>query len=170
MNANSPKPRLPRPPVVLQLLMLVSLAALPTLWAALQLPGEKQPFFSEPPLEEGEERLREVLTWEPDSYQWVDARTRGQFAEDHIPGAVNLNMDDWDELFFANMEAIASAERLVIYCDGLSCRASHEVRDKLAADGINKNALVLKGGWPEWLQYRRGGQETQPASAVELVK
>jgi len=34
-----------------------------------------------------------------DSTIWIDARPDDEFARDHVPGAISLNEDRWNELY-----------------------------------------------------------------------
>jgi rhodanese-related sulfurtransferase len=86
---------------------------------------------------------------------WVDARPDVEFERDHIPGAVQLNEDRWNELLPQFLAAWSPEKRVVIYCSSQSCNASREVARRLRDEAQLKNAFVLQGGWEEWLKSRK---------------
>lgn len=82
---------------------------------------------------------------------WVDARKREKFEEAHIEGAILLNVDEWGDLMFQNMDALQASlgKPVVVYCDGTRCEKSKDVsarlRELLGLDPV----YVLKGDWRE---------------------
>jgi rhodanese-related sulfurtransferase len=86
---------------------------------------------------------------------WVDARPDEQFARDHIPGALSLNEDRWNELLPQFLVAWSPEKKIVVYCSSQSCNASREVAHRLRDEAQLKNVFVLEGGWEEWLKTRR---------------
>ncbi len=85
---------------------------------------------------------------------WLDARQSREFALEHIPGALSLNVADWENLLIAAFPALAEAPEgaaVVIYCDGQQCAASREIRDRLRQTPLgDRELLILRGGWPAW--------------------
>lgn len=85
---------------------------------------------------------------------WVDARHQREFAAGHIPGALLLNLQDWENLLIASFETLTSAPEgapVIIYCDGQQCEASRAVREKLQQTPVgDRELLILRGGWPAW--------------------
>jgi rhodanese-related sulfurtransferase len=102
-------------------------------------------------LKEGEVRLADVLqSWE--EILWIDARSESDFNKEHIPGAILLNEDRWDDLF---MQFMASGRwrpgiKIVVYCGSSGCQASHAVAERLSKKSGIPNVWVLKGGWEAW--------------------
>jgi rhodanese-related sulfurtransferase len=80
---------------------------------------------------------------------FVDARDASEYAEGHIPGAINLPYDD----------VVTDPERLekfdpkgkpiIVYCGGGTCELSMNLGFALVNAG-KKKVLVFMGGWPEW--------------------
>jgi rhodanese-related sulfurtransferase len=101
----------------------------------------------------GEVPLSTVTEWN-DEVLWVDARQRAQFETSHIPGAVLLNEDEWGNLLTPFLNQWQPEKRVVVYCDSASCRASHEVAERLRTELGLTNVFVLKGGWDEWQRAR----------------
>jgi rhodanese-related sulfurtransferase len=86
---------------------------------------------------------------------WVDARPDEEFARDHIPGALSLNEDRWNELLPQFLVAWSPEKKIVVYCSSQSCNASREVAHRLRDEAQLKNVFVLEGGWEEWLKTRK---------------
>jgi len=85
---------------------------------------------------------------------WVDARPDEEFARDHVPGALSLNEDRWNELLPQFLAAWSPEKKIVIYCSSQSCNASREVAHRLRNEAQLPNVFVLKGGLEEWLRNR----------------
>jgi rhodanese-related sulfurtransferase len=91
---------------------------------------------------------------------WIDARPADEFAQDHVPGAIPLNEDRWNDLLPQLLAAWTPDKKIVVYCSSLSCNASREVAKKLREtvqlkDGEGKNCVfVLEGGWEAWLKKK----------------
>jgi rhodanese-related sulfurtransferase len=88
---------------------------------------------------------------------WIDARPDEEFARDHVPGAVSLNEDRWNELLPQFLAVWSPEKRIVVYCSSQSCNASREVAHRLRnqAQPPMQNVFVLEGGWEEWLKSRQ---------------
>ena len=88
---------------------------------------------------------------------WVDARPAEEFERDHIPGAVLLNEDRWNDLFQPFMEKQWSPEKkIVVYCSAASCNLAGDVARRLREEAKLPNEIrVLKGGWEAWLAEKK---------------
>jgi rhodanese-related sulfurtransferase len=86
------------------------------------------------------------------SVLWVDARPDADFAHAHIPGALPLNEDRWDELLPGILDQwqSQSSPKVVVYCSSLSCQTSREVARRLREEVNLPNVFVLQGGWESW--------------------
>lgn len=80
---------------------------------------------------------------------FVDARDPAEYADGHIPGAVNLPYDqvvtDPDRL----EKFDAQGKPIIVYCGGGTCELSMNLGFALVGAG-KKKVLVFMGGWPEW--------------------
>jgi rhodanese-related sulfurtransferase len=83
---------------------------------------------------------------------WVDARAASAFAEQHIPGAVSLNENEWEGLLPGFLEAWRPGVRVVVYCNTRECNASEEVARRLQRELALDEIFVLEGGWAAWQQ------------------
>jgi len=86
---------------------------------------------------------------------WVDARPDDEFTRDHVPGAVSLNEDRWNELLPQFLQRWSPEKRVIVYCSAESCNAAREVAKRLREEAQLKNVFVLQGGWEEWLRKKR---------------
>ncbi len=90
-----------------------------------------------------------------DNAIWVDARPAEEFEQKHVPGAVLLNEDRWNELLPRMLTTWSPEKRVVVYCSSESCGASREVARKLREEAGLKDVFVLEGGWEAWLRKNR---------------
>jgi rhodanese-related sulfurtransferase len=90
-----------------------------------------------------------------DNVIWVDARPHEEFEREHVPGAVSLNEDRWNELLPQMLATWSPEKRVVVYCSSESCGSSREVARKLREQAQLKDVFVLEGGWEAW----RGGKK-----------
>jgi rhodanese-related sulfurtransferase len=88
---------------------------------------------------------------------WVDARPDADFERDHVPGAISLNEDRWNELLPQFLQQQWSPEKkVVVYCSSQSCNLAGDVARRLREEAKLPNDIrVLKGGWEEWLRTRK---------------
>ena len=85
---------------------------------------------------------------------WVDARPDEEFARDHVPGALSLNEDRWNELLPQFFATWSPGRKIVVYCSSLSCNASREVARRLRREAQLPDVFILVGGWEAWLKER----------------
>jgi len=92
--------------------------------------------------------LEEVSSWV--EVQWIDARTREEFEEERVPGAILLNVEEWETQLGELLAGWDPSRPIVVYCSSLSCLRSHEVADRLRSDLGVENVYVLRDGWEAW--------------------
>ena len=85
---------------------------------------------------------------------WVDARPDEEFARDHVPDAISLNEDRWNDLLSQFLVVWSPGKKVVVYCSSLSCNASREVARRLRREAQLPDVVVLEGGWEAWLKKR----------------
>jgi rhodanese-related sulfurtransferase len=111
-------------------------------------------FHPDPPpwnpmtIEEGEILLEDALNLE--NISWIDARSIEAFEMDHIPEAILLNEDHWEEHFDQFIQTWDGVSTLVVYCDSRTCAASKGVAERLKESLGFDEVFVLKGGWETW--------------------
>lgn len=73
----------------------------------------------------------------------LDVRDAGQFAKEHIPGAVNI---EWRKVF-AERAQLPKSKTILVYCNTSSFAA--QVAMALRLDGF-ENVRMLYGGFNQW--------------------
>ncbi len=134
-----------------QALIIVALAFLPGIGQAIYF-RDKVSWQSRIPASEMV-TLAQARAWGRNAI-WVDARSDVEFERDHIPGAVLLNEDRWNDLLPSFLEEWSPEKKVVVYCSSQSCNASREVARRLRDEAQLKNVFVLQGGWEEWLKKK----------------
>jgi rhodanese-related sulfurtransferase len=77
----------------------------------------------------------------------IDTRTKEEYQEAHIPGAISI-----PEKSFEESGALLPADRnilLVLYCNGVKCGKSKKAAKKAEAMGY-KNIVIYAEGFPVW--------------------
>ena len=90
-----------------------------------------------------------------DSTIWIDARPDDQFARDHVPGAILLNEDRWNELLPQFLTVWSPGKKIVVYCSAQSCDLAREVAERLREEAQLTDVFVLEGGWEAWVKKNR---------------
>lgn len=88
---------------------------------------------------------------------FVDARAGAEYEAGHIQGALWLPLEAMNGgARPAALDVLDPGAKVVIYCGGGDCHASHDLAIRLNALGF-KNCYVLKAGFPAW---QSAGYET----------
>jgi len=90
-----------------------------------------------------------------DAAIWIDARPDEEFASEHVPGALSLNEDRWNESLPQFLAVWSPEKKVVVYCSSLGCNASREVARRLRKEAQLPDVFVLEGGWEAWLKKNR---------------
>ena len=134
-------------------LILIALAALPAIGEGFYF-RDKVSWQSSIPASELV-TVDQAKAW-GDTVIWVDARPDDEFARDHIPNAIPLNEDRWNELLPQFLSSWSSDKKIVVYCSAESCNLAKEVAKRLREEAQLPNDIrVLQGGWEEWLKKSR---------------
>jgi rhodanese-related sulfurtransferase len=88
---------------------------------------------------------------------WIDARPEAEFERDHVPGAILLNEDRWNELLPSFLQEQWSPDKkIVVYCSSESCNLAGDVARRLREEAKLPNEIrVLRDGWEGWLRTRK---------------
>jgi len=104
---------------------------------------------------------------------FVDARSAEEFAAGHIPGALLLPLDDFDEAVSSWKDLIPLETLLIAYCAGAGCDSSLDVAELLREEGYSR-VKVFFGGWEQWKgagypveKEKQPGKEPQGASVLQ---
>ncbi len=105
----------------------------------------------EEPLRDDEVSLASIRDQFQNEVLWIDARPKDLFDAEHVPGALLLNEQGFDDQLLGHLEVLQSNTKpIVVYCGGQKCEASRKVAQKLQQMGIVQKAWVLKGGFGAW--------------------
>lgn len=100
------------------------------------------------PEAEDEVTMERVQTEWRGEVLWLDARPTEQYAKAHLPGALPLNEQGFDDQLFALLEVLQDNQKpVVVYCGGERCEASRKIKQRLVESLPLENVWVLKGGW-----------------------
>lgn len=102
------------------------------------------------PMADGDITLAQARALYEQNVMFVDARSLAEFTESHVEGAVHLPLEALEG--GARPDALAVLDpsaKIVIYCGGGDCHASHDVAIRLNALGF-ASCYVLKEGFPAW--------------------
>lgn len=80
---------------------------------------------------------------------FVDARIPDEYAEMHIPGAVNLPLELLEKEGAKALTGLPAEREMVVYCGMLSCNAAMNVAEKLESLGFKRLSVFL-GGFRAW--------------------
>jgi rhodanese-related sulfurtransferase len=140
-----------KPGAIGSALLLVALAIVPAIGEAIYH-REKISWQSRIPASEIVD-LDLARSWGPNVI-WVDARPGNEYDQDHVPGALLLNEDRWNELLPPFLAQWSPEKSVVVYCSTKSCNLAGDVARRLRTEAQLKNVFVLEGGWEEWLKNR----------------
>ena len=135
-----------------QALVLVALSLLPAVGEAIYFRGKISWQSPIPPSELVS--ADQARTW-GENVIWVDARPDAEFARDHVPGALSLNEDRWNELLPEFVAAWSPGKKVVVYCSAESCDLAREAAERLRKEAQIPDVFVLEGGWEAWLKKNR---------------
>ena len=80
---------------------------------------------------------------------FVDARSRENYEDGHIKGAVSLPVGQFDESIDAFHDQYSPSSSIVIYCSGRTCEDSRRLAHLLLDEGYT-NVTVMIDGYPGW--------------------
>ena len=138
--------------LVRQALILVALALVPGLGEAVYFRHNISWQSAIPPSELV--KVDQARAW-GENVIWVDARPEEEFGRGHVPGALSLNEDRWNELLPQFLAAWSPGKKVVVYCSAESCDLAREVAERLRKEAQLSDVFVLEGGWEAWVKNNR---------------
>ena len=135
-----------------QALLLSALAFVPAIGEAIYFRDKVS--WQSPDRSSEMVNLDQAQSWGANAI-WVDARPDNEFEQGHVPGAIPLNEDRWNELLPTLLAQWSLEKKIVVYCSSQSCNASREVARRLRDEAGLKEVFVLQGGWETWLKSKR---------------
>ncbi len=134
-----------------QAVILLALSVVAALGTYAWHPRAPALYLVEEPLRDDEVSMKVIHEKFGDDVLWIDARPKDQFDAAHVPGALLLNEQGFDEQLLTLLEALqTNAKPVVVYCSGQKCEASRKVMERLKGMGFVREAWVLKGGFGAW--------------------
>jgi len=82
---------------------------------------------------------------------FVDARSREDYAEGHVMGAVSFPTSLFDEHIEKFIEKYPLSTRIVTYCSGRECEDSHTLARYFLEEGYS-HVRIFIDGYPGWEQ------------------
>lgn len=108
-------------------------------------------YLVEEPLRDDEVSMQVIKERWKGEVLWIDARPQEQFDAGHVPGALLLNEQKFEEQLVGYLETLQTNQKpIVVYCSAAKCDASRHVLERLKQLLPIDNAFVLKGGWKAW--------------------
>ena len=80
---------------------------------------------------------------------FVDARTREFFAQGHIPGAIRLQLEDFQKGVPSKLALMPRENQTIVYCAGGHCDESERVAEQLEGSGYSR-IFIIHDGFPGW--------------------
>lgn len=81
----------------------------------------------------------------------VDARSEEEFAEGHIPMAIHLPLEGFDNGIPESILALSTDYSIIVYCGGGDCHASEAVGSLLTDYGYT-NVFIFEQGYSAWIE------------------
>ena len=138
--------------VLRQTLLIIALALVPAIGQAVYFRNRVS--WQSSIAESDMVSVGDAIAWGQNAI-WVDARPDDEFEKEHVPGAISLNEDRWNELLPQFLPQWSPEKKVVVYCSSQGCNASRDVARRLRNDAQLQNVFVLKGGWEEWKKTKR---------------
>jgi rhodanese-related sulfurtransferase len=79
----------------------------------------------------------------------LDARSPEKYAAGHIPGALNLPVDAFEEHFLTHADTITAAPEALIYCDSEDCGDGVALAERLK-EAYQGKLYLFEQGWKQW--------------------
>ena len=137
--------------VLRQTLLIIALALVPAIGQAVYFRNRVS--WQSSIAESDMVSIDDAIAWGQNAI-WVDARPDDEFEKEHVPGAISLNEDRWNELLPQFLPQWSPEKKVVVYCSSQGCNASRDVARRLRNDAQLQNVFVLKGGWEAWVKKR----------------
>ena len=80
---------------------------------------------------------------------FVDSRSWAEFKAGHIPGALNIPLEESQRGLSSKLLPYPPERTLVVYCQGGACQASIALAKLIHGLGF-RDIRIFAGGWTEW--------------------
>lgn len=90
-----------------------------------------------------------------ESFVIIDARSPESFATERIGNAINIFPYGDEGEMMNKIMSLPHDKKIVVYCDGGACDASHKIAEIIISFGYDR-VFLYSGGWEEWaLKYKK---------------
>lgn len=125
-------------------LLLCVIAAAPAAWTGWR----EVKLRPQTPLAAGEVKLADAEAWGPNAL-WIDARAAAKFSHRHIPGALPLTADDWEQQVTKFLDEWDPEKHVVVYGErggDSAATVALRLREELKVPEV----WVLHDGFEAW--------------------
>ncbi|WP_395745484.1 rhodanese-like domain-containing protein [Prosthecobacter sp.] len=141
---------------ILQAAFLILLAATAAWATHVWHPRAPALYLVQEPLRNDEVSMKVIQEKWQGKVLWIDARIQEQYDAGHVPGAVLLNEQRFDEQLFGLLDTLqTNTKPIIVYCNAAKCEASRKILEELKLRLPIENAFVLKGGWNAWKEAEK---------------
>ena len=129
-------------------LALALVAATATYW--VKGPPERSVRCDPAKLQPDEVCLERVMREWQGRVLWVDARPRGEWQRNGMPGALLWNLDPNENMQAFEAEVagrMLDGTKVIVYCDNENCGTSRQVAGRIKTLQLGNEVFVLYGGW-----------------------
>jgi rhodanese-related sulfurtransferase len=91
--------------------------------------------------------------WSEKQAVFIDTREPEEYGGGHIPGAINLPFEQWDQYWDRVKARLTPQTKIVCYCGGLDCELSLDAARELKVIGY-PNAYIFFGGIKKWTDLK----------------
>jgi rhodanese-related sulfurtransferase len=95
---------------------------------------------------------------------YVDVREKNEFAEKHIPGALNTPLSSLEEYLQVIVE-LANKNKVTLVCQ--SGMRAEQAKEKLKKVNAEFNADILQGGMNNW---KENGENSSTKSTLPIIR
>lgn len=100
------------------------------------------------------------LLLESEEILLLDARTKEEYSQGYIPGAVNLPVYEFDSVFPRLEGLFSEGKTIVAYCSSITCTDSPLLAKKLTRKGY-EDIFVYRRGFEEWSELNNPVEKPQ---------
>ncbi len=97
------------------------------------------------------QQMRRII--ENPEFVIIDARSPNLYAINRIGNAINIFPYADETEYIPQILEIPLERRIVIYCDGGNCDASHKLAETMKTFGYD-NVFIYTGGWEDWTKHQ----------------
>lgn len=80
----------------------------------------------------------------------IDVRSPLEYTNGHIPGAINIQVRDWEALIDAIVAKGFPSRHLVFYCGTENCGFAKSIAQRVASEFGSERVSWIRGGWIAW--------------------